>query len=168
MIRTKRCRIEPIDRSHLDSVIEVYRECEDFLALGPQPKASLEMVLSDVELSRTEYGTYCGIWDSADVMIGIVDYVAGGFEGTTETGFLSLLMIAVSRRGSGFGAEVVSAIEHVLAEEFGVTTVLSAVQVNNEPAIRFWARMGYQTASGPEPQLDGTVTYRLKKDISRG
>ena len=53
-------------RKHL----EVYRRCEDFLALGPEPKASLEMVLADLEISRQEGGCFCGIYGPTGNMLG--------------------------------------------------------------------------------------------------
>ena len=37
--------IRPITENDLEEVFEVYRQCEDFLALGPKPKASMAMVL---------------------------------------------------------------------------------------------------------------------------
>jgi hypothetical protein len=44
--------IHPISQDDLDSVLQVYKKCEDFLALGPVPTASMEMVLKDIEVSR--------------------------------------------------------------------------------------------------------------------
>ncbi len=54
--------IRPITDSDLPAVLEVYRQSEDFLALGPDPHASPEMVEKDRELSRQEGGVYCGIF----------------------------------------------------------------------------------------------------------
>ncbi len=47
-------RIHPVSPEGLDAVLDVYRQCEDFLALGPIAAASMEMVLKDIELSRGE------------------------------------------------------------------------------------------------------------------
>jgi len=58
--------IRPIQDSELDAVLEVYRQCEDFLALGPVAQASPQMVAADIALSRGQGGLFCGI------------YVAGG------------------------------------------------------------------------------------------
>src|SRR5512143_3408157 len=54
--------IRPIVDSDLPALLEVYRQCEDFLALGPDPHASPEMVEKDRALSRQEGGIYCGIF----------------------------------------------------------------------------------------------------------
>ena len=166
VIKTARCTIKTVGDDQLGQLLDVYRECEDFLSLGPQPKASLEMVRADLEQSKTEGGTYCGIWDSQGEIIGIVDFIAGGYDGEAEQGFLSLLMISKSHRGLGIGTEIVAAIEERLMEGYGVTTMLSAVQSNNHAAMCFWQRMGYRVVTGPEPQQDGTVTCGLRKDLA--
>ena len=54
--------IRPILDSDLPAVLEVYRQSEDFLALGPDPHASLEMVEKDRALSRQQGGVFCGIF----------------------------------------------------------------------------------------------------------
>ncbi len=54
--------IRPIVNSDLPAVLEVYRQSEDFLALGPDPRASLEMVEKDQALSRQQGGVFCGIF----------------------------------------------------------------------------------------------------------
>ena len=46
----------------LPAVLEAYRQSEDFLALGPNPYASPEMIAADRELSREQGGEYCGLF----------------------------------------------------------------------------------------------------------
>jgi hypothetical protein len=74
-------------------------------------------------------------------------------------------MIVPSYRNSGRGAEVVSLVEGEIAQHTQVQSILSAVQVNNAAALRFWQRNGYNLVSGPELQPDQTITYRLQKNI---
>lgn len=164
LIQTKHYQINPITEDDLNSVLEVYRQCEDFLALGPQPHASMEMVLADLEVSRMEGGVFCGIWDQSRTMVGVVDFIPESFQGNPHHAFLSLLMIPKSYRKKGIGAEIATAVEHEISKNTLVTSILSAVQTNNDPAIRFWQKMGYRIVSGPEPQKDGTITYKLQKD----
>jgi ribosomal protein S18 acetylase RimI-like enzyme len=54
--------IRRVTDDDLDAVLDVYRECEDFLALGPVPLASMEMVRSDIATSQGEGGLFCGIF----------------------------------------------------------------------------------------------------------
>ena len=103
--------IRPIGDADLDAVLEVYRQCEDFLALGPVPHASLEMVRADIELSERQGGVFCGIYDGQGTMTGVVDIVRRGWEGNARHAFLSLLMIAAPYRGQGVGRAVVEWVE---------------------------------------------------------
>lgn len=167
LISAKHYQIKIVTKDDLDSVLEVYKQCEDFLAMGPQPHASMEMVLADLELSRTEGGEFCGIWGHNGKMIGIVDFVPEMFEGNPHHAFLSLLMISKPHRQKGIGAEIATTIEHEISKNTQVKSILSAVQTNNDSAIRFWQKMGYRIVSGPELQQDSTITYKLEKELCR-
>ncbi len=85
--------IRLISQDDLDAVLAVYQQCEDFLALGPVPTASMQMVLKDIEVSKSEGGIFCGIIFGGKI-IGVVDYVPCNYEGEPEHAYLSLLMIA--------------------------------------------------------------------------
>ena len=172
--------IRPITDSDLPAVLEVYRQSEDFLALGPNPHASMEMIAGDRELSRAEGGEYCGLFTEDGTLMGIFDFVRSGFGGEPGCAYIELLMIAAPYRGRGLGEEALRWLESELKDgdphpqPFSLTrekgedkpkiSILRAgVQVNNPGAIRFWLRMGFTITSGAEPQADGTVCYRLEK-----
>lgn len=162
--------IRPVSGADLPAILEVYRQCEDFLALGPKPHASQEMVLKDLELSRREGGIFCGIFvagssPGAVEMAGIVAFVPRSFEGDPAKAFLSLLMIAGPYRSLSLGTQVVAAVESFIRQDPEVEFILTAVQVNNPSALRFWQRCSYKIASGPLLQPDSTITYRLCKLI---
>lgn len=160
-------KIHPIVSSELDSVLHVYRQCEDFLALGPVPTASMEMVLKDIEISKAGGGIFCGIYTADEKMIGIVDFVPKGFNADPHTAFLSLLMIAAPFRQHGIGKAVVEAIENDIKKDPQVTTILSGVQVNNPRAVKFWQTNGYRIVSGPKLMPDQTTVVGLRKDIEQ-
>lgn len=166
---SQRIIIRPLAQfeTDLSSVLEVYRLCEDFLALGPVPYASVEMIQSDLEHSRAAGCTFCGIYSAAGEMLGVVDFAPGGFEGDPGLAFLSLLMIAAPHRGKGLGEAVVGAVEAHICRAGRAGAVASGVQVNNPGAVRFWQRMGYKIVSGAELMSDGTVVYRLWKNIGQ-
>jgi ribosomal protein S18 acetylase RimI-like enzyme len=157
--------IHPITRDELGAVLEVYRQCEDFLALGPVPVASMEMVLQDIGISKGYGGSFCGIYAAGGKMIGIFDYVPAGFEGDAQAAYLSLLMIGAPFRGQGVGRAVVEAVEAHIRRDPGIRRILAGVQVNNPAAIRFWQRNGYRIVSGPELMPDQTTVYHLRKDV---
>lgn len=156
--------VRQIDREHLDDVLHVYQLCEDFLALGPVPTASMEMVLKDIEISQSGQGVFCGIYNPDGRMIGIIDYVPGHYCGEPATGFLELLMIAAPFRGQGIGKAVVELIENEM-KSAGVNRILSGVQVNNPQAIQFWQRNGYRIVSAPKLHADQTTAVDLQKDF---
>jgi ribosomal protein S18 acetylase RimI-like enzyme len=149
----------------MDAVLDVYRQCEDFLALGPVPSASMEMVRKDIEISQSEGGIFCGIFIPDGKMIGIIDYVPRGYQGDPHTAFLSLLMIAAPFRKKGFGKAVVDALENEIRKDAQVRAILSGVQVNNPQAVQFWQRRGYRIVSGPKLMPDQTTVFDLCKDL---
>ncbi len=160
--------IRPFQGSETDllAILEVYRQCEDFLSLGPVPVASMEMVQADLKISEKEGGSFCLICSAQTGEVwGIVDYVLAGFSGDPRLADLSLLMIAAPHRGKGLGAAVVQWVEAEIRRDGRARAIDSGVQVNNADAIRFWQRMGYQIVSGATPMPDGTVVYRLWKAV---
>ena len=158
--------IHPITLADLDDIFQVYQQCEDFLALGPAPKASREMVLKDIELSRRAGGIFCGIFRADGQLIGIVDYIPGHYQGQPSIAFLELLMIAGPFRHQGIGKAVLEAVEDEIRQDKKVKAILSGVQVNNPQAIKFWQRAGYTITSGPTPQSDQTTVFGLRKDFT--
>ena len=167
LIRGSSFEIRPVVENELASVLEVYRQCEDFLALGPEPQASMKMVLRDIEISKEGGGIFCGIYDFEGEMIGVIDFVPSGFEGNPHHAFISLLMIALPFRTMGLGAEVVRLVEDEIVKSAQVKSILLAVQVNNQAAIKFWQRNGYKIVGGPELQPDRTTVFHLRKEVIR-
>ena len=159
--------IRPVAKDELEAVLGVYRQCEDFLALGPVPTASMEMVLKDIEVSKGEGGFFCGIHIADGKMIGVTDYVPSHYGGEPSTAFLELLMIAAPYRNQGLGRAIVEAVEHEIRKDAQVTTILAGVQVNNPQAVRFWQRNGYRIVSGPELMPDQTMAFGLRKDFDQ-
>jgi ribosomal protein S18 acetylase RimI-like enzyme len=154
----------PVTSSDLASVLAIYEQCEDFLALGPVPQASVEMVYL-IWKSQKRRGTYYGIYTKERQMIGVVDYVLAGYEGNPAHAYLSLLMIASPYRSKGIGRQIVEMVEADIMKNPSVTTILSGVQVNNPVGIAFWQKMGYRIASQPKPMPDQTTVYDLEKKI---
>jgi ribosomal protein S18 acetylase RimI-like enzyme len=155
--------VRPTGASETEAILTVYRQCEDFLALGPQLNATHAMVLADLQHSVDEGGVFCGIYDAYNVMVGVVDFVSRGFEGDPTRAFLSLLMIAAPWRGKGLGAAVVRLVEAEIHRDAQVARIDSGVQVNNLAAIRFWQRCGYTIISGPNLLPDQTTVFHLRK-----
>jgi GNAT superfamily N-acetyltransferase len=74
-------------------------------------------------------------------------------------------MIAAPYRRRGLGKQVVRQIETEILKNSRVRAILTAVQINNPHALRFWQKQGYKIDSDPEVQPDTTITCRLRKNI---
>ncbi len=157
--------IRPVTPDELEVILDVYRQCEDFLALGPVATASMEMVEKDIELSHSQDGIFCGIYTAGNEMIGVLDYTPSGWKGDPQAAYISLLMMAASWRNKGIGKAVVEAFEHEIRQNPRITTVYAGVQVNNPLAIRFWQANGYCIISGPILYPDQTTAFDLKKQL---
>ena len=157
--------IRSVSEHELQDVLNVYRACEDFLALGSVPHASMNMVLKDIDSSRREGGRYCGIYSRTGQMIGVVDYVCSGFRNDPRLAYFSLLILAPPFRQTGLGTCVVQLIEAEMQKQHGVTTVLTYVQVNNSGGLQFWTKRGYRVVAGPEMQPDQTTVLHLQKNL---
>ncbi|NMC45797.1 MAG: GNAT family N-acetyltransferase [Chloroflexi bacterium] len=161
----KKVDIKLVGKADVNEILDVYLQSEDFLALGPQSNATVQMVEQDIEEIVREGGNFYGIFDQMRKMIGVVAYVPGNFRNDPAKAFLSLLMISKPYRSKGVGEEVVVMVEEEVSHDETVNMIESAVQVNNPRAISFWKRNGYRITSRPQLQSDGTVIYRLQKKI---
>ena len=159
--------LHPVDRSDpavLAALLEVYRQCEDFLALGPQPHASPEMVQADLDLSQKAGGIFCGITlCSSGEMIGVADYIPSGFEGNRRHAFIELLMIGQPFRSHGLGYRVVAELEEIIRKDPQISAIRVGCQVNNPGGIRFWQRCGYRITGPAVSYPDQTTAYPFEK-----
>lgn len=156
--------LRPLDERSLPELLNLYRECEDFLALGPVPQASEQMVLADLAQSQAEGSCFCGILVD-DFLAGVVDYLPEGYEGRSGTGYISLLMIASGWRGSGLGRRVAREIEGRILAIPAVRDIMVSVQSNNPRAIAFWENLGYRIVGGPFLMPDTTTVFKLQKEL---
>ncbi len=158
--------IQKVDKEEVESIYNVYKNCEDFLSLGPISTATKEMVLDDLRLSEKEGGLFCGIFLEGE-MVGIIDFVLSGYKDNPNHAYLSLLMISSNYRRKGIGMDVVKAVEREILKSKTIQSIFAGVQINNKHAIAFWEKMGYKIISGPQLMPDTTITYKLQKDITR-
>jgi ribosomal protein S18 acetylase RimI-like enzyme len=165
-IRSNTFDIRPVTAEDYVAVLEVYRQCEDFLSLGPEPKASVAMVRKDISIARREGRRFCGVFTAEGTMIGVVEFLPSGFEGKPQLAFLSLLMIAAPYRNQGLGASVLDFVEREIRKDSEITAIFSAVQANNPKAFQFWQGKGYRLVGEPQLQPDKTTTVLLRKEFT--
>ena len=160
LFQTDDLKVTTIGKRESSALLEVYKQCEDFLALGPVPVASLGMIQKDRADSRRQGGQYCAIRNGQDVLVGVIDFAVTE---RTNSCFLELLMIAAPWRNKGYGRTVVTCLDQYLKRSYGIQRMNAAVQTNNPKGIRFWKRLGYDVSNEPRDQPDGTVTYEMTK-----
>ena len=163
-IKDREIEIRPIKNDEVESVFHVYQECEDFLELGPVPKASMEMVKTDIDVSKEENRYFCGIFINNDIA-GIFDFGLDNYLCNLKHAYLALLMIVKPFRNNGLGTRVVKLVESEIIKNKTIDCIFSGVQINNLKAIRFWKNNGYEIYAGPELLEDKTTVYHLKKVI---
>lgn len=151
----------------MEDILKVYVACEDFLALGPEPKASAAMIERDIKDAETESGVFRAVVHGNSETIGVASYVSHGFEGYPERAFILLLMVMANRRCHGVGGRILHTIEDEIRRETNATEIHTAVQMNNPTARRFWERNGYKAISGAQLRPDGTTVIRLSKTVGR-
>jgi ribosomal protein S18 acetylase RimI-like enzyme len=158
------CPIDKSDPMAQAALLEVYTQCEDFLALGPQANASSQMVLADLEAAIIAGRQYLGIVIlPSEQMIGVIDFLHGGLEGEPQCAFLELLMIARPFRNRGLGRQIVADFEAKIRNDRHITAIRLGVQENNPGALRFWQRSGYKIIRPARLQPDHTIAYLLEK-----
>jgi ribosomal protein S18 acetylase RimI-like enzyme len=157
--------IKNVVTEDINDILDVYRQCEDFLALGPCPKASPAMVTKDIEDVYKEGGVFKSIY-AGSRLIGVVSYVTKGFAGKLSDACMYLLMITPSFRKKGIGTRIVETIEKEIIADAKITAILAGVQVNNLGALKFWRNNGYRVTSGPELMPDGTTVFHLCKHLT--
>jgi ribosomal protein S18 acetylase RimI-like enzyme len=157
--------IRAVRESGVDELFGVYKECEDFLALGPVATASLEMVRADWITSQSMGGKFCGIYLRDGTLVGVLDFVPGNYRGRADTAYIALLMVKQSFRHRGIGSRVLGLVELSVRTDPKVKRMRLGVQVNNPDSIRFWRHKGFRTYFGPELLADQTTVYRMEKEL---
>lgn len=154
--------VRPVGADSMAALLALYRQCEDFLALGPNPYASVEMIQRDLVTTAGEGGHYCGIYQrGTGELAGVLDVVPGGHQGDPRLAYLELLMLGKPYRGQGLGERVFAALLVALRQR-GVEALEAGVQENNPDAQRFWLRMGFTLTGPATPQADGTVAAPMR------
>jgi ribosomal protein S18 acetylase RimI-like enzyme len=163
LFQTRGLQIRPYVEADIPFILEVYRQNEDFLSLGPVPTASLKMVRDDITQSKKENSLFCVISHKQSGIIGVMDFAPQ--RGDPGTSFLALLMIAASYRRMGYGKSIMAAFEKFLLITYKSKVLKAGVMVNNPLAIKFWKRMGFSISPTPEPLPDKTTVFRMTKTI---
>jgi ribosomal protein S18 acetylase RimI-like enzyme len=159
---TEGLTVRSSEPSDMAALLSVYKQCEDFLSLGPVPTASMEMIVADIDHSTAAKGLFCVIENMEGETVGVLDFWP---RAAPHVAVLSLLMISRGYRKKGYGRAIVNALESYLQAKHEVRTIAAGVQVNNPDAIRFWRSCGFQIGAAARLHEDGTTVHEMRKTI---
>lgn len=149
------------------SVIEVYRQSPRFIVeLNGRPAESigLEMVEEDAAQAANHGARFTGFFPrDSGRMIGVADFVPGGYKGQPSRAWIALLLIAEPYRRQGYGAEACELVEKAILANPDVQAIGLGVLTRNGPALGFWQAMGYKRVGSTVTDGDGRDVVILEK-----
>jgi RimJ/RimL family protein N-acetyltransferase len=166
-IKDKRLETKALSAGDYPAVVEVYRQTPRFIVeLNGRPAESinLEMVEEDAAQAANHGAIFAGLFlRQGGQMIGVVDWVPGGYRGRPSQAWLALLLIAGPYQRQGYGAEAYRLVEQDLFAHPDVQTIGLGVLVQSGPALGFWAAIGFQRAGSTVSDRDGREVVILQK-----
>ena len=167
VLKSQMVEMRPLKASDYPAAVEVYRQTPRFIVElngRPADRINLEMVEEDAAQAANHGATFAGLFlRKSGQLIGVADYVPGGYRGRPSQAWLALLLIAGSYQRQGYGTEAYRLVEVAIFANPDVQTIGLGVLVNNGPALGFWAAMGFQRAGSTVPDRDGREWVILQK-----
>jgi RimJ/RimL family protein N-acetyltransferase len=169
-VNSQKIKMRPLKASDYPAAVEVYRQTPRFIVeLNGRPAESihLEMVEEDAAQAAQHGAIFAGLYlRESDVMIGVADYVPGGYRGRPSQAWIALLLIAGPYQRQKYGTEAYRLIEDAVFADPDVQTIGLGVLVNNGPALGFWAAMGFHREGSTVSDRDGRELVMLQKHRS--
>ena len=166
-VKSQRVELRPLKASDYPAVVEVYRQTPRFMVeLNGRSAESigLEMVEEDAAQAAQHGATFAGLFLRATgQMIGVTDYVPGGYRGRPGQAWIALLLMAGPYQRQSYGTEAYRLVEEAILANPDVQTLGLGVLVKNGPALGFWAAMGFQRAGSTVSDRDGRELVILQK-----
>jgi len=167
IVNSPRVELRLLKASDYPTVVEIYRQTPRFIVeLNGRPAESihLEMVEEDAAQAAQHGAVFAGLFlRESGALIGVADYVPGGYRGRPSQAWIALLLMAGSRQRQKYGTEAYRLVEQAIFADPDVQTIGLGVLVNNGPALGFWAVMGFQRAGSTVSDRDGRELVILQK-----
>ncbi len=166
-IKCQRLELRALGADDYPDAVEVYRQSPRFIVeLNGRPAdgIGLEMVEEDAAQAANHGAQFVGLFlRDSGAMLGVADFVPGGYRSRPSLAWLALLLIAEPYQRQGYGTEAYNLIEEAIFANPDVQTIGLGVLVNNGPAIAFWQRLGYRRAGSTVQDRDGREVLMLEK-----
>lgn len=155
--------LTPADAS---AIHDLYRRCDDYFLLQDGQHASpsdAEILFTDVPATMSADDQFVvGCWEKSSLCA--LAAILTGYP-KTDDWYIGFLLLDPSIRAQGFGQKFCSVIER-WASERGARRLLVAVLMDNEPALRFWSRLGFDELRMTGPTMYKTRSH-LVKELAR-
>jgi len=165
---SSRLEMRALSARDYPAAAEVYRQTPRFIVeLNGRTAESigLEMVEEDAAQAANHGAQFVGLFlRESGAMIGVADFVPGGYKGRPSQAWIALLMIAEPHQRQGYGREACRLIEQTILADPIVQTIGLGVLINNGPALGFWQAMGYQRVGSTVQDKDGREVVILQKN----
>lgn len=149
--------LTPADAS---AIHDLYRRCDDYFLLQdgrPASPSDAEILFTDVPSTMSADDQFVvGCWERSGLRA--LAAVLTGYPNPDDW-YLGFLLLDPSVRSRGFGQGMYSVIER-WASEHGARRLLVAVLMENEPALRFWKRLGFE-----ELRMTGPTSYKTRRHL---
>lgn len=139
--------IRPLTACKLDAAVQVYRQAGGDDRRDPQRKITGLDVLEDIDLSRQEGGLVCGIYDTNDEMVGVVEFVPADFGGRSDSACIRSFKVAGPYRSRGLGVKVLKLLEGEFKKDARVRLLWAGFDENCPTQQAFAARHGFRAAT---------------------
>jgi RimJ/RimL family protein N-acetyltransferase len=163
----KRLEMRTLGARDYAAVVEIYRQTARFIVELNGRSADtigLEMVEEDAAQAANHGATFAGLFlPENGQMIGVADYVPGGYGGQPSRAWIALLLMAEPYQRQGYGSEACRLIEESIFADPDVQTIGLGVLVNNGPALGFWRAMGYERVGSTIQDREGRAVVMLQK-----
>jgi GNAT superfamily N-acetyltransferase len=142
---------------------KLYEACQDYMLMvddHPAGKNAAEEDFRNVPAGKSADDKFIfGIVNPKNDLIGVLDALRGYPDETTW--WIGLLLFLPGIRSQGIGEKVVEGfIEYVKAA--GGKAIMLGVVSENEPAYRFWSRMGFEFVHQREATRFGNKTHIVR------
>jgi [ribosomal protein S5]-alanine N-acetyltransferase len=147
--------LEPLVVGHADAMYEVLKDpaLYRFLDYEPPPSVDhLRTVYEKLQARRSSDGTQIWLnWVARLCDDELIGYVQATIEasGDAWTG----VVFASVHRGKGHATRAAGAMIEHLEAAYAVKRFLATIEMDNEPSLRLFARLGFRPASGDEPRI---------------
>ena len=166
-IKSQRLEMRPLKAGDYPAVVELYRQTPRFIVeLNGRPADSinLELVEEDAAQAANHGGIFAGLFlPAGDQLIGVADYVPGGYRDRPSQAWIALLLIGGPYQRQKYGAEAYRLVEEAIFASPDVQSIGLGVLINNGPALGFWAAMGFQRVGSTVLDRDGREVVILQK-----